>query len=145
MGFWDLMDSSSDKGVIKKWHPESSCGNLIVRLFTDRLEIKKDVCSQPSIIFLKDITGFSTEESGWGKTAIHIYGHGTTIYSESFPRPWTDAFLTFLQENIVFEPTNTNYKENSLTVDDLVKLKQLLDAGIITQADFEAAKRKLLY
>ena len=36
------------------------------------------------------------------------------------------------------------YEEGGIPFDELVKLKQLLDMGVITQEDFEATKRRLL-
>ena len=47
------------------------------------------------------------------------------------------------QENIV-QTTISNYTPQPSAMDDLKKLKDLLDAGIITQEEFDAKKKQLL-
>lgn len=42
------------------------------------------------------------------------------------------------------EPAVQNTNTGNITLDDLPKLKQLLDAGVISQEEFDAAKKKVL-
>ena len=42
------------------------------------------------------------------------------------------------------ETHQTKTESGSSTADELIKLKSLLDAGVITQEEFDAQKQKLL-
>ena len=99
---------------------------------------------EPSIIFLNDIVSYNIVSSGLVNATLNIFGRGTVLFSIKESRTWIDKFFKFLKENV---PTNTaplQQNTNTVTLDDLPKLKQLLDSGVITQDEFDAAKKKVL-
>lgn len=66
-----------------------------------------------------------------GSTGIYTAEQGTTLYKK----------LIFNLEKV--DETN-NIEENRSSADEIMKYKQLLDAGAITQEEYEQKKQKLL-
>ena len=144
---FNLFKKKPEKDLVKVFEPKQSLKNFVVKLYEDRLEIIPYMTA-PSIIYLKDITGFSTQATGLTKSIIYIYGNGTELFAYKQFADWNQEFIDFLRENVSISKDDEQSNSGSvkqLTLDDLPKFKQLLDAGVITQEDFDAAKKKLLY
>ena len=53
-------------------------------------------------------------------------------------------FKAIIDSNKIQGQTVTQIVENNSVADELMKFKQLLDVGVITQIEFEEQKRKIL-
>lgn len=52
--------------------------------------------------------------------------------------------LALIDKNLSLDSTDSVKKDNSKNLDELLKYKQLLDEGIITEQEFEEKKKQLL-
>ena len=77
-------------------------------------------------------------DDGSGIVNTVIIGDGAFAHSKIY-----EAYSTYLKENKpAVESNNTTASNNSY--DELIKLKELLDLGVITQEEFDAKKKQLL-
>lgn len=138
---------SDNKDVLKTFVPKGFLAStqFKVYLYSDRMKIFVPY-KQPCEIPIRHITDYGITSSTFIKSVLTIYGNGTQLFSIKQLADYNKEFLAFLKENVPTSPNHDdNQEEQKLTLDDLPKLKKLLDDGIITQEDFNSAKKKLLY
>lgn len=87
------------------------------------------------------IVGFST---------ITFFAGGTKMSASGFTKAEVKQIKEGIEKGKLAVKSNT-YSENSSSstsstslADELIKLKQLMDAGVITQDEFDAQKKRLL-
>jgi hypothetical protein len=111
------------------------------------------------MIPVKSITGVTTRRDGIRFTAVSVIASGNTVdsrVSHSDAGPIKDALTALVLGNHplqqtpvlpasqVTERTVVPHEARASTTDELRKLAELRDAGIVTEAEFNAKKAELL-
>ncbi len=87
----------------------------------------------------EDIESVSLDKGGAGKNIIKVNGHGTLLAQLEMPKTWAEK----AQEFIMNESLGKNQKSSS-GINELEKLAELKEKGIITPVEFEKKKKQLL-
>jgi hypothetical protein len=87
-------------------------------------------------VSLSDIDSVSLDTGKRGKNIIKINGGGVTLAEETLPKSWCEKAQFFIQKHIK--------KSNSGSLDDLEKLSELKEKGIISEEEFQAKKKQIL-
>lgn len=88
-----------------------------------------------------DIESVSLDKGGMGKNIIRVNGKGTLLAEVELPKLWAEKVQQFILDEI---KDNKKPAGNSSSFDQLEKLAELKDKGIITEKEFEAKKKQLL-
>ena len=88
-----------------------------------------------------DVESVSLDKGGFGKNKIKINGKGTLLAEVELSKPWAEKAQAFIMEEI---RTTKSQKSASSSIDELEKLAELKDKGIITPDDFEQKKKQIL-
>lgn len=106
--------------------------------------------SQEFRVRVADVTGFSVSKGGRAlERTLKILGNGTELAAASVPHGVSEKIEAYIRNHpdfnasIQFGTANGNLGQ-SLIADELIKLAQLRDAGILTDSEFAAQKAKLL-
>jgi Short C-terminal domain len=97
-----------------------------------------------------DISGFSQEKSRKAlERMIIIYGSGTTLASASVNHGTPERIEAWIRERPDFRGAQAVRTEDTpppsaSVADELMKLAQLRDSGVLTEQEFAAQKAKLL-
>ncbi len=76
---------------------------------------------------------------GMGKAKLKIVGNGTELASIDLPAIWVSKTQEWLLQNL-----DLNKEGVGSSLDDLAKLADLKEKGVITEKEFEAKKKQLL-
>ncbi len=90
-------------------------------------------------VLKSDIEGVSLDDAGMGKNKIKINGRGTTLADVDMPKPWAEKVQDFIRSEL-----SGNKTTHSGSLDELEKLSELKNKGVITQEEFDIKKKKLL-
>jgi len=89
-----------------------------------------------------DMESVSLDKGGLGKNIIKINGRGTTLAQVELPKQWSEKAQEFIQNEI---PNHSKQPQNGHSeLDELEKLSDLKEKGILTQEEFEQKKKQLL-
>jgi hypothetical protein len=88
-----------------------------------------------------DVESVSLDKGGMGKNKIKINGKGTLLAEIEMPKPWAEKVQTFITEEI---QSSKGSSSPTSSIDDLEKLAELKDKGVITQEEFEQKKKQIL-
>ena len=89
----------------------------------------------------KDIESVSLDKGGIGKNIIKVNGRGTILAQVEMPKQWAEK----AQEFIMKEALGGKDKQNNTSgLEDLEKLAELKNKGIISEAEFNLKKKQLL-
>jgi len=88
----------------------------------------------------KDIEGVSLSGGGLGKSIVKINGKGVTLGEVELPKPWAEK----AQEFIVSEAQGTSDSNKSSDFNDLEKLSDLKNKGVISEEEFNQKKKQIL-
>jgi hypothetical protein len=88
-----------------------------------------------------DIESVSLDRGGFGKNKIKINGKGTLLAEVEMPKSWAEKVQTFITEEI---QSTKNKSSSSSVIDDLTKLAELKEKGILSDKEFEEQKKNLL-
>jgi len=88
-----------------------------------------------------DIESVSLDKGGMGKNKIKINGRGTLLAEVEMPKPWAEKVQTFITEEI---QSSKDSQSSPSSINDLEKLSDLKDKGIITQEEFDLKKKEIL-
>lgn len=93
---------------------------------------------------LSSISGISLESPSFAKTFVvfTVGGGGRVVCEIIATKPDVQAFFDFVQSKLQAEKAAP--VSASSVADELLKYKQLFDAGVLTQEEFDAQKKKLL-
>lgn len=95
----------------------------------------------------EDVTGFSETRGGKKRMefTLHVFGQGGEMFTASVNGGTATRLERWFREHGYLQPRNVGPTAGAVSVaDELAKLAALRDQGILTQAEFEAAKRRLL-
>ena len=125
---------SNSKG---SYYVNSTPGSVMVRNACDQLTVS---CKKDGYVPANVGAGSIQDQSksmAWGNI---IFGG---IIGIAVDRQ-TGAGCTYPQQNIVYPMVKANKDNVSTNVQKLKDLKELLDAGVISQEEFESAKKQIL-
>jgi len=100
------------------------------------------VYGQTLDVLLADIQSVSTSHAGFGKAELRVNGGGTTLANVKMPSKWAEKAAAFIRSEIPQKDSVAPASQSSL--DELKKLAELKEAGVVTQEEFEAKKKQLL-
>ena len=111
--------------------------------------------SQAFRVKISDVTGFSVSKgSKIMERTLHVLGNGTELASASVNHGVSEKIEAWFRAHPSFGSTAASAPSvtaarpaptaGSRLVEELTKLGQLRDAGVLTPEEFDAAKRKLL-
>ena len=128
-----------------------------LQVFEERLEISSPrwYNRKHSIIFFKDITNVLFAAPGWltsGKMGFATSGNPISNWNNSVEIVKEENVVFFNKSDLELAEKIRDFVINKIQnigkekVDPtmLLKYKQLLDAGVITQEDFDAKKKEIL-
>ena len=87
-----------------------------------------------------DIDSVSLDKGGLGKNIIKINGKGTQLAQVEMPKSWSEKAQEFILDEVKI---NKNPSTND-SLNELEKLAELKDKGIISENDFETKKKQIL-
>lgn len=87
-----------------------------------------------------DIESVSLDDAGMGKNKIKINGKGTTLADVDMPKPWAEKVQEFIRGEI----SGSSSSSSPSSLNELEKLSELKDKGIITEEEFQSKKKQLL-
>lgn len=90
-------------------------------------------------VLKSDIESVSLDDAGMGKNKIKINGKGTTLADVDMPKPWAEKVQDFIRSELSGKVSN-----QSSSLDELEKLSELKDKGVITEEEFLTKKKQLL-
>ena len=125
---------SNSKG---SYYVNSTPGSVMVRNACDQLTV---TCKKEGYVPVNAAAGSIQDKSksmAWGNI---LFGG---IIGIAVDRQ-TGAGCTYPQQNIVYPMMKANKDNVSTNVEKLKDLKELLDAGVINQEEFERAKKQIL-
>ena len=125
---------SNSKG---SYYVNSTPGSVMVRNACDQLTV---TCKKDGYVAANPAAGSVQDESkgmAWGNI---LFGG---IIGIAVDRQ-TGAGCTYSQQNIIFPMQKVSDKSGVSNIKQLKDLKGLLDAGVITQEEFEKAKNQIL-
>ena len=125
---------SNSKG---SYYVNSTPGSVMVRNACDQLTV---TCKKDGYVPANSGAGSIQDKSkgmAWGNV---IFGG---IIGIAVDRQ-TGAGCTYPQQNIIFPMKKTSAENSDSKIKKLKDLKELLDAGVITQDEFDKAKKQIL-
>lgn len=125
---------SNSKG---SYYVNSTPGSVMVRNACDQLTV---TCKKDGYVPANSGAG-SVQDKSKGMTWGNIIFGG--IIGVAVDRQ-TGAGCTYPQQNIVFPLKKTTGENGGNDIQKLKELKELLDAGVLTQDDFDKAKKQIL-
>jgi hypothetical protein len=97
-----------------------------------------------------DVTGFSVSKGGRAlERTLKILGNGTELAAASIPHGVSEKIEAYIRNHPDFggnvqAVASAGPPAPNLIADELIKLAQLRDGGVLTDAEFSAQKVKLL-
>ena len=145
-GFGKKKEVEQPIAELNKGFADFALKKIHVQVFNDRIGIRLVNQIVPTMINRKDIRSYVVEAQNFPNGILKVIGQGTVLFTS--PK----LNVAYLKEAEEFLNTHAPVEQQepkkdmgkTVSVDDLPKLKQLLDAGIITQAEFDEAKKKAL-
>ena len=145
-GFGKKKEVEQPIAELNKGFADFAVKQIHIQVFKDRIGIRLVNQIVPTMINRKDIRSYVVESQNFPNGILKVIGQGTVLFTT--PK----LGITYLKEAEEFLNTYAPVEQQepkkdmgkTVSVDDLPKLKQLLDAGIITQAEFDEAKKKAL-
>lgn len=145
-GFGKKKEVEQPIAELNKGFADFALKQIHIQVFKDRVGIRLLNQIVPTMINRKDIRSYVVESQNLTKGILKVIGQGTVLFTTpTLGVAYLKEAEEFLNTNAPVEQQETkNDTGKTVSVDDLPKLKQLLDAGIITQAEFDEAKKKAL-
>ena len=161
--FWCLRNVMLGHNAVLVTDKRIICGQnekVKGRIFTQRplleivpLEDVNDVRIQPPQFSLGPVGGFLALDTSGDNTVRFMFpriskrqlGNGITEITEALQSAGLIDLVMSLKEPLKKNNQTTNANQNQFSAaDEIMKYKQLWDAGAITQEEFEAKKKQLL-
>ena len=135
-------------------YPAFGAGALMITLFENHLEWRSGVFStEVANISYSDIISVSYSNGGMMADGWFQISTAGRIYTSKMVNAYSNLQIianAIEEKRIEIKNANKSFhRQNSTTssniaVEDIVKLKNLVDKGVLTEKEFEAAKKKLL-
>ena len=96
---------------------------------------------------ISDVTGFSETKGGkrLGDFTLHVFGHGGELLACHANMNTAHKLDAWFRDHPDFSGNQPAAPEAGASIlDDLVTLGQLRNSGVLTEAEFQAQKQKLL-
>ena len=145
---------------------KSSVGDAL-KVYEDRVVIKHSGVLNffamgikgDKTIFYSDLTAVQFKKAGWTAGHIQFSLHGgiestggvfdacsdeNTVTFNKKENETAEKIVSYIQERIREAKKPTVVTAANSTADEIMKLKNLLDMGVITQAEFDTKKKELL-
>lgn len=94
-----------------------------------------------------DVSTVTLSPGGFGKSHVIITGNGSTLATiDSIPSSWAGKVMQWILVDCEVNSNahNSKSEKSADPIEQIKKLKELLDADIITQIEFDNKKEQLL-
>lgn len=135
-------------------YPSFGASTLIVTLYENHLEWRSGAFStEVANISYSDIISVSYSNGGMMADGWFQISTAGRIYTSKMLNAYSDLHIivnAIEEKRVEVKNANNSFQQQNSTaspgiaVDDIIKLKNLVDKGILTEKEFEAAKKKLL-
>lgn len=115
--------------------------NITWTISGDTLSVRSTPAGYEKVIPLSKVKSVTFASPPFGSISLNYGVENESILYKNRDKEKAEAIRDYINNYIASPPSSVG--KNSF-VDELVKLKSLLDAGVLSQEEFDRAKQKLL-